>query len=123
MKYIKQLGIILAIAFAGEILHTVIPLPIPVSIYGMILLFCCLLTGVLRLDQVKPVGTWLVEIMTILFLPACVGLMPVWPVLREHLVPFAVIVVCSTFLTMGVAGRVTQAVIGQKSPGEKEETA
>ena len=45
MKYILQLGIILAISFAGEVLNRVIPLPVPASIYGMGILFTALCTG------------------------------------------------------------------------------
>jgi len=39
VKYIKQFLIILLIAFAGELLNTLLPLPIPASIYGIFILF------------------------------------------------------------------------------------
>ena len=39
MKYIKQFFIILLISFLGEALHALLPLPIPASIYGIVLLF------------------------------------------------------------------------------------
>lgn len=34
MKYLKQFTIILFVSFLGELLHLVIPLPIPASVYG-----------------------------------------------------------------------------------------
>ena len=42
MKYLKQFGIILALSFIGEFLNDLLPLPIPASIYGIILMFLCL---------------------------------------------------------------------------------
>lgn len=45
MKYLKQFLIILLISFAGELLKYVLPLPIPASIYGMVILLVGLLTG------------------------------------------------------------------------------
>ena len=45
MKYVKQLMIILLFSFIGDILNHLIPLPIPASIYGMVLLFIALTTN------------------------------------------------------------------------------
>ena len=56
MKYLKQFIIILGISFAGEFIKYVLPLPIPASIYGMVILFVGLLTGVIKLDMVKDTG-------------------------------------------------------------------
>ena len=42
MKYLIQFLIIIAFSFAGELLHYCLPLPIPASIYGIILLFLAL---------------------------------------------------------------------------------
>ena len=42
MKYFRQFFIILAISFVGEILHMVLPLPVPASIYGLVLMLLAL---------------------------------------------------------------------------------
>ena len=42
MKYIRQFVIILFISFIGEALKYVLPLPIPASIYGLVLMFVLL---------------------------------------------------------------------------------
>ena len=47
MHYLKQFAVIIAISAISELLAIFIPLPIPVSIYGMSLLFLLLMTGVL----------------------------------------------------------------------------
>ena len=45
MKFLKQFSIILFISFLGEILHTLIPLPVPASVYGLVLMLAALVTG------------------------------------------------------------------------------
>lgn len=75
MKYINQVLIILLISFIGELLNYFIPLPIPGSIYGMILLFILLCTGLVKLHQIREVGNFLIDIMPMLFIPSAVGIM------------------------------------------------
>lgn len=63
MKYIKQFFIILLISFLGEALHALLPLPIPASIYGIVLLFAALSLKIIPVSAVKDVSTFLLEIM------------------------------------------------------------
>lgn len=111
MKYLKQFGIILILSFAGELLNLLIPLPIPASIWGFALMFVCLQTGFLKLDYVKDTAIFLIEIMPLMFIPAAVGLMESWGIIRAKIIPYLVITVLSTFLVMAAAGKITQAVI------------
>ena len=75
MKLLKQFLIILAISFVGEILKYLLPLPVPASIYGMVILFIGLLTGLIPLNSVRSAGKFMIEIMPVMFIPAGVGLM------------------------------------------------
>ena len=70
MKYLRQFLLILFISFLGELLKYFLPLPIPASIYGMVILFIGLLSGIIKLDAVKDVGKFLIEIMPVMFIPA-----------------------------------------------------
>lgn len=53
MKFLRQFIIILVISFIGELLKYILPLPVPASIYGMVILFVGLLTGVIKLENVR----------------------------------------------------------------------
>lgn len=119
MKYLKQFLLILCITFVGELVKYVLPLPIPASIYGMVILFVGLMTGHIKLSSVKEVGKFLIEIMPVMFIPAAVGLLDSWSVLRPTIVPVIVITVLTTIIVMVVTGRVTQNVI--RKGREKEE--
>lgn len=114
MRLVKQFCIIVIISFIGEVLHALIPLPVPASIYGLILMFLALMTGVVPHGAVKETGHFLIDIMPIMFIPAGVGLMSSFDVLKTVLLPYAVITVISTFVVMLVSGRVTQWMICRK---------
>ncbi len=119
MKYIKQFLIILAISFIGEFLKYLLPLPIPASIYGMVLLFIGLMTGLIKLEAVKDTGKFLIEIMPLMFIPAGVGLMTSWGTLRAIIVPVGIITVITIITVMIATGRVSQAII-RKSKEKKK---
>lgn len=120
MRYLKQFTIILTISLLGEVLHYIIPLPVPASIYGLLLMLAALLTGVVKRDSVREAGAFLVEIMPVMFIPAAVGLLEAWGVLRPVWLPVAVITVVSTVLVMGVSGLVTQFVVRRDERGKGE---
>ena len=111
MRYLRQFLIILLFSFLGELLHALIPIQVPASIYGFLLLFAALCTGIIKLPQVKETGKFLIDIMPIMFVPAGVGLLESWDVLQPILVPVIVILIVSTILVMGVSGLVTQQMI------------
>lgn len=121
MRYLKQFTIILTISLLGEVLHYIIPLPVPASIYGLLLMLAALMTGVVKRDSVREAGVFLVEIMPVMFIPAAVGLLEAWGVLRPVWLPVAVITVVSTVLVMGVSGLVTQFVIRRDERGKGEQ--
>lgn len=118
MKLLYQFGTILGITFAGELLHVILPLPIPASIYGLVLMLICLCTKIVKLQQVKIAADFLIDIMPPMFIPAAVGIVAAWPALKEILVPVIVITVVSTVVVMVCTGRVSQAVIRAKKKEE-----
>lgn len=113
MNYIKQFGIILGISFVGEILNICIPLPIPASIYGLVIMFLCLTTKIIKLSAVHETGKFLIKIMPIMFIPAAVGLIEAWSVLRPVFLPIIVITIISTVVVMVVTGKVTQSLLNR----------
>lgn len=111
MKFLKQFLWILLISFLGEVLRALIPLPIPASVYGLVLMLAALITGVLKVEQVRGAAEFLIEIMPVMFIPAAVGLLTAWDALRPVCVPVLVITAATTVIVMAVTGRVTQAII------------
>lgn len=119
MKYFRQFCIIIVISCLGEVCHFWLPLPIPASIYGLLLMLAALCTRLIPLDSVKDAGKFLIDIMPVMFIPAAVGLLESWGVLRPMLIPLLIIVPVTTILVMVVSGRVTQWVIRKEKRRRK----
>lgn len=73
MKHLRQFLIILLFSFLGEGLKALLPLPVPASIYGLVLLFAALELGIIKLSAVEDAGKFLIEIMPVMFIPAGAG--------------------------------------------------
>lgn len=121
MKFISQFIIIIAFTFIGELLHFFIPLPIPASIYGIALLFICLMMKWIKVAEIRETSTFLIAIMPVMFIPAAVGLIDSWAAIRSHILQYAIVTIVSTFVVMGAAGRVTQRLVrSNKKKGENK---
>ena len=121
MKYLSQITIILAVSFLGELLGYIIPLPIPGSIYGLTVLFILLLTGIVKLSQVKKTGDLLLSLMPIMFVAPGVGLIKKFDACAEFLVPILIVATLSTFIVMAISGCVTDALIKLQSRKERRD--
>ncbi|MCI6866732.1 MAG: CidA/LrgA family protein [Lachnospiraceae bacterium] len=111
MKYVRQFAVILTVSFMGEVLKALIPLQIPASIYGLVLMLAALCFHIIPLEAVKDAGKFLVEIMPLMFIPAAVGLTESWNKISPILLQLVIVTAVSTILVMAVSGRVTQLVI------------
>lgn len=123
MKYLRQFMIIMMISFAGEVLKYLIPLPVPASIYGLVIMLVLLGTKILPMENVKDAGLFLVEIMPVMFIPAAVGLMDSWEDLKPIIIPFIIITFFVTVIVMVCGGHMTQFIIryGKKRGKNREE--
>ncbi len=116
-KYLFQFTRILAFCFLGEILHAVLPLPIPASIYGLILLLLALRFNVVKLEDVKEVGLFLTGIFPLLFVPAAAGVMELWAEMGNMLLPILLAIFPVTVLVLITSGHTTQALVRRKQKG------
>ena len=121
LKYIYQFIIILLVTSIGELLHYFIPLPIPASIYGLILMLVLLCTKLIKLEQVDKTSDFLIEIMPLMFIPGGVGLVTAWADLKPILIPVSVITVVTTVIVMVVTGKTTEFVMKFGKKGTKHE--
>ena len=121
MKYVRQFAMILLFSFLGEILHEIIPLPIPASVYGLVLLLAALCMKLVKVEQVQEGARFLIEIMPVMFIPAAVGLLTSWEVLKPICVPVIVITVLTTIIVMASTGLVTQGIIRKEKKKEEQD--
>ena len=118
MKYLKQMSLIMLFSFLGEVCRYLIPLTIPASIYGMLLLFGALLLKIVRVESIRESGMFLTSLLPVLFVPPLVQLVEYWPLLKPVLVALFVISIVTTIFIFACSGAVTQWLIGK---GEKKD--
>lgn len=123
MKYVFQFLIIIGIAFIGEVLHWLIPVPISASIYGIILLFVALELKWVKVGDIREVTAFMLGVMPVIFVPAAAGLIDSWQNIVSAIIPYTVITVVSTLVVMGVAGLVTQWAIRRSRKGHEGKEA
>ena len=97
-----------------------LPLPVPASVYGLVLLLAALTTGVVKLDQVKETGIYLTGIFPLLFVPAAAGIMELWAEMGQLLLPILIAILPVTVLVMVAAGRTTQALTARNKKEEAD---
>jgi holin-like protein len=114
MKYILQFLVILGFTFLGEVLSYVIPFPIPAAIYGLVLLFLALWTGLVKPGQVKEVSSFLISILTVFFVAPAVRILEYWGVIGPYIGSIVIICVISTYLVFAVSALVTQILMKKK---------
>lgn len=110
MKYLFQMMIIAAVTFAGEMLNYLLPFPIPASVYGMVLLFIGLMSGVIKEGQIKETASWLLAIMPVLFVGPGVEIIEHFTGITNSVWPFAAVIIISTVVTMAVTGLTAQGI-------------
>lgn len=117
MKYLHQALLIFLFTALGELLHYLIPLPIPASIYGMVLLFAALALKIVPEKAVSDIGSFLTSLLPLLFVPPLVSLLDYWDLIKDDLVAILVIILLSTVLVFAVSGWVTQWLVSRKKGG------
>ncbi|MBR4139579.1 MAG: CidA/LrgA family protein [Lachnospiraceae bacterium] len=120
MKYVKQFAVIGLVTLIGEILNYLLPLPVPASIYGMVLLFLCLKFRVIGLSQVEETADWFLSVMPIFFIVPTVGIMDSYLLIKNELLQIVTLSVVSTVVVMVVTGWVSQLIM-RRDAKKKEE--
>lgn len=111
MKLLEQFGIILTLTFIVETFKELVPLPVPASVYGLILMLILLKCKILTVAGIKDASKLLIETMPIMFIPAAVGLLNAWDTIRGLLIPLTIVVSISTITVMVISGHITQFLI------------
>lgn len=119
MKFLKEIAIIFGVSMVGELLNTLVPLPVPAGVYGLFLLLGLLCTKLIKLEDVSATGNLLLDLMPVMFVPAAVGLLEKYTELTAILVPFLVISAASTLIVMTVTGKVTEWILHCQKKEEK----
>ena len=118
MKFLYSFVLILVFTFLGELLNYFLPLPIPASIWGLLLLFAALRLGLVKLEKIESLGNTMIGLLPLLFVPPVVNLLGCWDVVRQNLAAIMGIIFLSTIIIFGLSGKLSQLVIDRKGADE-----
>ena len=117
---IKSLLLILTCQLTGEFAVKTIGLSFPGAVLGMLLLFGLLSIRRRTSQELEKVGDGLLANLSLLFVPAGVGIMSSFAVLRANLLPLLAAIACSSLMTIAVTAylmaKLTGSDIGQDAP-------
>lgn len=108
---IQEFMLILVINYIGILISNILHLPLPGTITALLLLFLLLELKVLKLEKIENAANFLLLNMTLFFMPPTVKIIDSYHLLEKDLVKIIIIIVVSTFLTMGITGKVVQMMI------------
>lgn len=120
MKILKQAAIIAAVCAAAQLIKYLLPLPIPASVYGLILMLLALLTGLLRPEQIETAADFLIVIMPVLFVAPTIALVDNLDRLLSLALPVLLLGIVGTALVIGLGGKAAEAV-GRREQKRREE--
>ncbi|MDO4264868.1 MAG: CidA/LrgA family protein [Eubacteriales bacterium] len=120
MKFVKEVLLIMTFTFIGELLHAFLPLPVPAGVYGLLLLLLALMSGVVKLADVETSGNFLLDVMTMMFIPAGVAIMDSFSVLQPVIGPYLAVILVSTVLVLALTGLCAQKVLSFTETSESK---
>ena len=122
MKIIKQFGIIFSLCWLATVIEGLLPIAFPASVIAMLLLFVCLLAGVLKIDHIREKSDFLLANMAFFFIPAGVNMINYLDILKENWLPLLLICVITTVVTFAATAysvRLVMRLLAGKKGAEK----
>ncbi|MBP2845041.1 CidA/LrgA family protein [Dickeya oryzae] len=118
-QYLRAFALIYLCLFIGNAISALLPITIPGSILGMLVLFALLASQILPSRWVKPGCQLLIRYMALLFVPIGVGVMNYYGVVRDQFGSIVVSCLVSTFVVMTVVGYTTQMMHRDRIPPDR----
>lgn len=119
-QYFRAFVLIYACLYAGIVISSLLPIAIPGSIIGMLIMFVLLSLQILPAKWVNPGCVLLIRYMALLFVPIGVGVMQYYDLLRAQFGPLVVSCAISTVMVFLVVSWSSHIVHGErKIAGQK----
>ncbi|MEY8597089.1 antiholin-like murein hydrolase modulator LrgA [Mammaliicoccus lentus] len=115
-NFFQQVLTISIILLISHIIESFMPIPMPASVIGLVLMFVALTTGIVKLEQVEAVGTALTNNIGFLFVPAGISVINSLGVLSSSPILIILLIIISTILLLICTGIFSQLIM---KPSEK----
>lgn len=119
-RYLRAFLIIYLCLFAGNGIAALLPVALPGSILGMLILFALLASQILPVSWVKPGCHLMIRYMALLFVPISVGIMSYTDILSAQFGPIVISCLVSTLIVLMTVGLSARQLQRERPAGEKE---
>ena len=120
MKIFRESLIIICIYLLGEIISKGLNLPIPGNIIGMIILLILLCTNIIKVEKVETISSFFLDHLAFFFIPAGVGLLTSFDIIKSSLIQILLICIIATSLVIVVTGLTVQTLVKLTSKSKLE---
>lgn len=110
-NFFHQVLVLAIIMLLSNIIESFMPIPMPASVIGLVLLFIALCTGIVKLGEVEKVGTTLTNNIGFLFVPAGISVINSLGVLSQSPILIILLIIISTILLLLCTGFFSQMLI------------
>lgn len=119
-SFLHQVLVISIILLISKIIEGLVPIPMPASVIGLVLMFLALSMGIIKLGEVESVGTALTNNISFLFVPAGISVINSLGILSTSPILILSLIIISTILLLLCTGFASQLLVKtEKKPKQK----
>jgi len=111
MKILVQIGIVFLLVACADILSRLLPIAIPVSVVGIILLMSCLMLKIIKTSHIEDIANFFMQNMGFFFIAAGVSIIGKYELIKNILFQYSIVTLISTLLTFATTGIAVKLVL------------
>lgn len=115
LRIVLSLALLFAMLYLGKLAAYLIPIGISDSIWGLLILFTCLVLGVVKVEWITPSARPLTRYMTLFFIPICAEILEHTEDLVQHFNALVLATFFSTLISLVAIGVFAQWVFHRHS--------
>ncbi|MCY8719758.1 antiholin-like murein hydrolase modulator LrgA [Bacillus sp. S10C12M] len=109
--FLTQAFIFAVIMLVSNMIAAIVPIPIPASVVGLVLLFLLLCLKVIKLEQVETLGTSLTSLIGFLFVPSGISVINSLGVMQQYGLQIVLVILLATIILLGATGLFSQLIL------------
>jgi len=111
MKILVQIGIVFLLVACADVLSRLLPIAIPVSVVGILLLMSCLMLKIIKTSQIEDIANFFMQNMGFFFIAAGVSILGKYELIKNILFQYSIVTLISTLLTFATTGIAVKLVL------------
>ncbi|ODJ51986.1 antiholin LrgA [Brochothrix thermosphacta] len=115
VPFLQQAFIFAIVMLVANIIKGFLPMPMPASAIGLILLFIALSTKIVKVEQVEGLGNKLISIISFLFVPAAISVINSLGILSTSGLQIMLIIIVATVILLAITGWSTQVFLKKRA--------